>query len=175
MPPKRKRKTSFKKSKPAPEQGPWLIEVSYKSQRYDAAGTTLAKSIKDLDSKATLKPRVSQLYILDGTLAKGDAELAATELLEDPVLQTSEVQSVEKAGAGRVKTPVLDVWLKQGVTDVVAETVEQGLKDFNIEGVRARAGTRYAFPGLKETNLLKTIAKNLINPLIHEYQIQSPS
>ena len=79
------------------------------------------------------------------------------------------------ARAGRVKTPVLDVWLKHGVTDVVAETVEQSLKDFNIEGVRAQAGTRYAFPGLKETSLLKTIAKNLINPLIHEYDIQSPN
>jgi phosphoribosylformylglycinamidine (FGAM) synthase PurS component len=169
MTPKRKRRTSFKKSKPTPEQGPWLIEVAYKSQRYDAAGTALAKSIKDLDPKATLKPRVSQLYILDGTLSKKDAELAAAELLEDPVLQTSEVRPVKTAGNDKI--PAVDVWLKQGVTDVVAETIEQSLKDFNIEGVRARAGTRYAFPGLKETGLLKTIAKNLINPLIHEYRI----
>ena len=169
-----KRRVSFKRPKPAPETGPWLIEVAYKSQRYDPAGNALAKAIKDVDPKAVLKPRVSHLYILDETLSAKDAQLAAQELLEDPILQTSEIHSMEKARSARIKAPIVDVWLKPGVTDVVAETIQQGLKDFNIEGARARSGTRYAFPGLKNADILKTIAKNfLTNPLIHEYYIQS--
>jgi phosphoribosylformylglycinamidine (FGAM) synthase PurS component len=167
------KKSAARKQK-ASETGPWLIEVSYKSQRHDPAGAALAKAIKDLSPKGDMKPRVSHLYILEGMPARQDAQMTAEELLEDPILQTSEVQSVEKAKDARLKAPAIDVWFKPGVTDVVAETIEQGLKDFNIEGARARSGTRYSFPGLKDSGLLKTIAKNfLVNPLIHEYHLQS--
>jgi phosphoribosylformylglycinamidine (FGAM) synthase PurS component len=173
---KPKRRLSFKKAAQQPQTGPWLIEVAYRSQRYDPAGNALAKAIKDADAKAVLKPRVSHLYMLDANLNQKDAELAAREILEDPIIQTSEVFSLEKARAAKFKAPVVDVWLKPGVTDVVAETLQQGLKDFNIEDARARSGTRYSFPGLKDAEILKTIAKNfLMNPLIHEYYIQSPN
>ena len=168
-----KKRLSFKKAR-EPQAGPWLIEVAYKSQRYDSGGTALAKALKDADPAGALKPRVSHLYMLDANLTQKDAELAAREILEDPVIQTSEVFSLEKARSARPKAPAVDVWLKAGVTDVVAETLQQGLKDFNIEGAQARSGTRYSFPGLKDAETLKTVAKNfLTNPLIHEYYIQS--
>ena len=64
----------FKRPRKEAETAPWLIEVAYRSQRYDPAGSALAKSIRDLDPKAIRKPRVSQLYILNGALAKKDAE-----------------------------------------------------------------------------------------------------
>lgn len=166
------RKVKFgRDGKKAPE-GPWVIEVSYRSSRLDSSGRALKPALSEVLPGAKVEPRVSQLYLLEGPLKEAEARRIAVELLQDPVIQESEIELLPRLKEDRGKRCSVDVWLKDGVTDVVAQTVQAALKDLGFPGVRARAGTRYTFPGIKDPETLRGIAKKLLaNLLIHDTTI----
>ena len=145
--------------------GTWLIEVGYKKGISDPAGLGLEKDCKQAGIKGVKNVAVSQLYRLVGALTPEDRRRVADDLLTDPIIQESRDGALREA-----KATTVDVCFKAGVTDVVGETVMQGIHDLGLQGVtEVRTGLRYRFPGIKREELGRKVALTfLANPLIQD-------
>ena len=82
------------------------------------------------------------LYFVAGALSEADCERLRTELLSDPVTQTAAWRPARAPKAGG---PVIEVALRPGVTDPVAEQVVRAARMLGIAGVeRAATGVHAA-------------------------------
>src|ERR1041385_9135625 len=77
----------------------------------------------------------SDLYFIEGTLSPDDRKRLATELLSDSVAQTSEWRSSSSVLRPAKRSSVaLEVALRPGVTDPVAEQIVRCAKVLGIQG-----------------------------------------
>src|SRR3972149_1269360 len=102
---------------------------------------------------------VQDLYFIEGAVTPDRLERLAAELLGDLVAQTSEWRSVglpQKPGSSQrpgfsIDGRVVEVALRPGVTDPVAEQIVRCAKMLGIDGVeRAATGQRYIVQGRGE-------------------------
>lgn len=110
------------------------------------------------------------LYFIAGHLTDNDKQRLSTELLSDPVTQISHWQSQDHA-----QIQLIEIALRPGVTDPVAEQIVSGAHTLGIKNVeRAATGQRFiihSYPALK-TDELHTLAQRLLaNPVIHHYAL----
>lgn len=113
------------------------------------------------------------LYFIEGELSQPDLRRLATELLGDPVAQTSEWRSVASGGVASINGPVIETALRPGVTDPVAEQIIRAAHELGIRAVtRAATGSRYLVGGRLTTRDLHTLANRILaNPVIQRYAI----
>ena len=147
----------------------YIIEVSLKPQFVDHHGEHIRHDIAALGIKGVPKVRFHQLYRIEGDLGLKDINLIAEKLLIDPITESYELAS-EKA---EDKMPTIEVWLKQGVTDTVAESVAKAVRDLGIDArLELKTGQKYIFDGKIGPSQLKHAAeKMLANPIIQSYLI----
>jgi phosphoribosylformylglycinamidine synthase len=115
------------------------------------------------------------LYFIEGNVSSQDLERLAHELLSDPITQTAiwgRLDSIDQ----RDKTGqhVLEVALRPGVTDPVAEQIVRGAAELGIQGVeRAATGMRYVFNDseVDEADLHRLARRLLFNPVIQRYAL----
>ena len=69
--------------------GTWLIEVGYKDGVTDPTGLGLEKDCRHAGIKGVQQVAVSQLYRLVGALTPEERQRLASDLLTDPIIQTS--------------------------------------------------------------------------------------
>lgn len=110
------------------------------------------------------------LYFIEGHLTDNDKQRLSTELLSDPVTQISHWQSQDHS-----QIQLIEIALRPGVTDPVAEQIISGAHTLGIKNVeRAATGQRFIIhssPALK-TDELHTLAQRLLaNPVIHHYAL----
>jgi phosphoribosylformylglycinamidine synthase len=112
------------------------------------------------------------LYFVEGHLTEPDLKRLAAELLSDPVAQTSEWRSVESGGVVSINGQVIEVALRPGVTDPVADQIVRAANEIGIAVERAATGNRYAIRGRLSKRDLHTLAHRLLaNPVIHRYEL----
>ena len=112
------------------------------------------------------------LYFLEGDLSESDRERLAAELLCDPVAQTCSWRSGPTPAEPRALAGhVLEVALRPGVTDPVAEQIVRSARVLGVRGVeRAATGQRYLVRGdLGERDLQRLARGLLANPVIHRH------
>ncbi|HEY4687733.1 MAG TPA: phosphoribosylformylglycinamidine synthase subunit PurL [Anaerolineae bacterium] len=142
---------------------------------------------------------VQDLYFIEGAVTPDRLERLAAELLGDLVAQTSEWRSVglpQKPGSSQrpgfsIDGRVVEVALRPGVTDPVAEQIVRCAKMLGIDGVeRAATGQRYIVQvrgdrsrrrlasgrstsgDVSYENLLHTLARRLLaNDVIQRYAL----
>jgi phosphoribosylformylglycinamidine synthase II len=145
-----------------------VVRTTLKS---DPAADSLLADAHALGLKAVRKIERELLYFLEGKLTSAEREQLRAELLTDPVVQT---------GAWRdkpAKTPagafVVEVALRPGVTDPVAEEIVRCAHMLDIQGVqRAATGTRYIIRGALSPKQRTTLAKRLLaNDVIQRFTI----
>ena len=143
------------------------IEICLKNNLPDARGLGLVKDIADLGIKSVSNAKVTDIYYLDGRLTKPQLEIICRELLADPVTQEYQFDSLsdETKQAG---VHVIEVAYKAGVVDPVEETVMIGLRDLDIDGVKAvKTAKQYIIEGKLTKKQLDNISgKLLVNPII---------
>lgn len=119
--------------------------------------------------------RFSTVYSFEGELTAADARRIAGELLIDPVTESFVIEqggNPRSAKAGG-KTFHIEVWLKNGVTDTVAESVVKAVRDLGITvPLKVKTGQRYVFAGAASAADVRHVAERLlVNPMIQEYTL----
>jgi phosphoribosylformylglycinamidine (FGAM) synthase PurS component len=156
----------------------YIIEIHPKSSEFDPAARQVRTDLL-LHGVAPKEAVVEteRLYRIEGEFSASQIETIAYSLLVDPVVETSVIVDLNpknnKKKTLKKKGSTVDVWLKPGVTDPVGATVVKGLKDLGFKGaMEAFSATRYAFPKIKNEELLKKLARqSLANTLIHDIRI----
>lgn len=106
------------------------------------------------------------LYFIEGTLNENQLHIIAAELLSDPVAQIFQINS-------SVASQTIEIALRPGVTDPVAEQIVRGAHLLGVEvPIRAATGQRFVIHSkqpLTEIELDTLAHRLLANPVIHHY------
>ncbi len=118
------------------------------------------------------------LYFLQGSLDTKDLERLVKQVLHDPVTQWIEWQALPGASlpspAEWEDQEVIDVCLRPGVTDPVAEQILRAARTLGISGLSAvSSGQRFVVnkSGLTPEDLETLAARLLCNPVIQRYAL----
>jgi phosphoribosylformylglycinamidine synthase II len=88
--------------------------------------------------------RCHDLYFIEGQLSQADLHRLAVELLSDPVTQSYTYTCLTDQSAPAPSSSMVEVALRPGVTDPVAEQIVRGARQLGIAGVeRASTGLRF--------------------------------
>ena len=116
----------------------WRIEVSSRAGFADTRGQDVREDIEELGISTVESVHSAKVYLIEADFDADFAERVAGELLTDTVCQEYRIgRSVPPAGP--MRATVIEVHLKSGVTDPVAESVAGALADMgagNVETVR---------------------------------------
>ena len=120
---------------------------------------------------------VQDLYFIEGQLSQEMSQQLALNLLSDPVTQSvswtelsSERAELSRAEDGSV---VLEVALRPGVTDPVAEQLVRAAHELNLNGVhRAATGQRFLLDFDKSVSVRESVSESLAKSLLANNVIQ---
>ena len=112
-----------------------------------------------------------ELYFVQGELSEPEKKRLINELFSDPVVQSGHWQDQNITA----KNQVVEIALRPGVTDPVAEQIVRGAHLLGIKGVtRAATGQRFVIKSnqpLPEAELHILVKRLLANPVIHHYAL----
>ena len=121
------------------------------------------------------------LYLLCGTISEQQTQKLADQLLHDPVTQsvettvlnTPEINVEEKAPSS---SKIIEVALRPGVTDPVAEQILRSARILGITTINAAStGLRFVVKGQDlSDSLLKELAKRLLSNSVIQYYTLGP-
>ncbi len=124
--------------------------------------------------------QVQDLYFIEGQLSQPDSQQLALKLLSDPVTQS--VSWVELSSESAALSPpeddsvIVEVALRPGVTDPVAEQLVRAAHELNLMGVhRAATGQRFVLcfdENVDHISASQSLAKSLLaNNVIQHWTI----
>ncbi len=119
---------------------------------------------------------VQSLYFIEGQLSQEDLQQLALKLLMDPMTQSATwTEMPAPLSSPEADTVILEVSLRPGVTDPVAEQLVRAAHELNLHGVhRAATGQRFILRFAKSASqsVAEAIAKNLLaNNVIQHWTI----
>ncbi len=136
----------------------------------DAHALGLAKGMTIVEKLAC-----QDLYFIEGQVSESNLQRIALELLSDPITQTAEWgRLIFRQAESKTCSHTLEVALRPGVTDPVAEQIVRASGVLGIEGVqRVCTGQRYQVggKGITEETLHLLARRLLANPVIQRYAI----
>ena len=113
------------------------------------------------------------LYFIEGQLSQNDLQQLALKLLTDPVTQVAswdELPAVSEAPGSA--SQVIEVALRPGVTDPVAEQIRRAAHELGFSGVhRAATGLRFLIDGLADERARLLAKRLLANAVIQHWAI----
>jgi phosphoribosylformylglycinamidine synthase subunit PurSL len=121
--------------------------------------------------------QVQDLFFIEGQLSQEDSQQLALELLSDPVTQSvSWIELPSPLCQPEDDAVILEVALRPGVTDPVADQLLRAAHELNFNGVqRAATGQRFILCFAENTDpkaASQSIAKSLLaNPVIQHWTI----
>jgi phosphoribosylformylglycinamidine synthase subunit PurSL len=121
--------------------------------------------------------QVQDLFFIEGQLSQEDSQQLALKLLSDPVTQSvSWIELPSPLAMPQDDSVVLEVALRPGVTDPVAEQLVRAAHELNLHGVhRAATGQRFVLcfdEHADRTSASQSIAKSLLaNNVIQHWTI----
>ncbi len=139
----------------------------------DPRSTALLHDAHALGLPAVMAIRCFDLYFIQGQLAPDEIDLLSHRLLHDPV-----TQAIEVSRPGVAHPPpgerIIDVALRPGVTDPVAEQIVRAAHLLGVQGVQAASsGLRFVVSGpqLSEEDCHLLAGRLLANPVIQRYTL----
>ncbi len=120
---------------------------------------------------------VHDFYFIEGQLSQENCKQLALKLLTDPVTQSASWMEMPTPLSTPGPEPViLEVALRPGVTDPVAEQIVRAAHELGFDGVqRAATGQRFILnfnKAIDESAFANKLAKQLLaNPVIHHWTI----
>jgi len=174
----------------------YRVEVSTKPGFPDARGESLRGQTRALGLTGIETIAVSDLYFLEGNLDDAAASRLTETLLYDPVVEQAVIHRIDKnmihrRGAEDAEpkkdpprslrlsdesTCTIEVALRPGVTDSVAESLLAGARLIGVAGLaRAATGQRYVIAGRTSPAEASRLAEGLLaNVVIQTYTVDEP-
>jgi len=113
------------------------------------------------------------MYFVEGQLSPQEQEQLALSLLIDPVTQTAAWDELPADPATLATDPrLVEVALRPGVTDPVADEIVRAAHELGFDGVRrAATGFRYQLEGLHAVEAESLAQRLLANPVIQHWTL----
>jgi len=140
----------------------WRFEVFNRSDFSDVHGKSVLEDIRELGISSVQAVQSAKVFLIEADFDKNFAERVAQELLADPVC---EEYYIGRSGppAGLAKATLIEVHLKSGVTDPVAESVMAAVADMGVKADNVRTARKYVLLGEITQSQTDTIAKKLLS------------
>ncbi len=139
----------------------WRFEVFNKSGFPDVQGTSALADIRELGMSTVQAVQFAKVYLIEGEFDKDFSERLGQELLADPVCEEYYIGR-SGAPAGLAKATLIEVHLKSGVTDPVAESVTSAMIDMGVKPSSVRTARKYVLLGELGSRQIDTIAKKIL-------------
>ena len=139
----------------------WRVEVFNRSGFSDVHGKSVLEDIQELGINSVQAVQSAKVFLIEADFDKDFADHLARELLADPVC---EEYYVGRSGppAGLAKATLIEVHLKSGVTDPVAESVMAAVADMGVKAHNVRTARKYVLLGEITQRQTETIAKKIL-------------
>jgi phosphoribosylformylglycinamidine synthase len=139
----------------------WRFEVFNRSDFSDVHGDGVLDDIRELGITSIEAVQSAKVFLINGDFDAAFAERIATELLTDPVCEEYHLGR-SGAPAGLARATLIEVHLKSGVTDPVAESVMTAITDMGGGTVQVRTARKYLLLGEARRSEIDTIAKRIL-------------
>ncbi len=146
----------------------WRFEVTNKTGFKDVHGDGVLSDIRQLGIGDVHAVQSEKVYLIEGDFERDFAERVARELLTDMVCEEYHIGR-SKAPVGPGTANIIEVHLKSGVTDPVAESVRSALGDMGASAGHVRTARKYVIVGEIGRKQLESIASRILaNDCIEE-------
>src|SRR3954447_19103625 len=112
----------------------------------DATGESVRQQIRDLGFEVG-PIATSRIFLLDTDAAAEQVVRIASELLADVVVESAEVVERSSNHADSAGVSRIEVHLKPGVMDPVADSTEMAIRDMGLNVREVRTGRAYLIDG----------------------------
>src|SRR5678815_3806374 len=96
----------------------------------DRTGESVRQQILELNSNDVGSVATSRVYLIDTDAPREEVERVAFDLLADPIVERARIVSSDTNGTEGSR---IEVHLKPGVMDPVADSTEMALRDAGLE------------------------------------------
>ena len=139
----------------------WRFEVFNRAGFADVQGNSVLEDIRELGIRSVEAVQSAKVFLIEADFNKGFAERLAKELLTDTVCEDYYIGR-SGAPAGLAKATLIEVHLKSGVTDPVAESVMAAIADMGVAANNVRTARKYILLGDISRSQTNTIAKKIL-------------
>ena len=139
----------------------WRFEVFNKPGFSDVHGQRVLEDVAELGIQSVQAVQSAKVFLIEADFDKAFAERVAQALLSDPVC---EEYYIGRSGppAGLARATLIEVHLKSGVTDPVAESVMAAVTDMGANADNVRTARKYLVLGEVSRKETHTIATKLL-------------
>ena len=157
----------------------WRFEITPKAGFADVHGKGVLEDIRQLGITTVEAVHATRVYLIEAEFEQAFAERVGRELLADMVCQDYTIgrRSMETNG----QATLIEVHLKSGVTDPVAESVLAALKDMGAADVASvRTARKFVLVGpitdsQRDTLARRILANDCIEEVIYGADAEPPS
>ncbi len=147
----------------------FCVEIHPRSEATAGGDPTLLHALRDAGLSAATGVWVIRLYSLDGDLNAAAVETVASRLLVDPVTERAVIRAEGAAAADPAGALTIEVHLRPGVMDPVAETTCGELRAAGVRVDAVRTARRYVVRGAFSSQALRVAAARVLaNDCIEE-------
>ncbi len=139
----------------------WRFEIFNRIDLPDVKGQEVLESIKELGIRSVDRVKSERVFLIDGDFNKEFAIKIAEELLTDPVSEQFYIGR-QKVSDIKGKTTLIEVHLKSGVTDPVADSVTMAIEDMGKKADHVRTAKKYVLFGDVDQQQTDTIIKKIL-------------
>lgn len=139
----------------------WRFEVFNRPGFSDVHGNGVLEDIRELGITTIEAVQSAKVFLIEADFDQAFAHRLAKELLSDPVCEEYYIGR-SSAPAGLARATLIEVHLKSGVTDPVAESVTTAISDMGASGAHVRTARKYVLLGEIRPAQIETIAKRVL-------------
>jgi phosphoribosylformylglycinamidine synthase len=140
----------------------WRIEITSRKGFPDIYGKAMLNNIRELAITSVENVFFARVYLIEADFDEAFAGRVAWELLADPVCQDYFIGR-SSVPVGPARATLVEVHLKSGVTDPVAESVLAALKDMGAANVQSvRTARKYVLLGNIRPDEIQTISRRAL-------------
>lgn len=139
----------------------WRFEIFNRSGSPDVHGDNILEEIREIGIDTIQAVQSARVFLLEADFDDSFAKRLAEELLTDNVCQQYYIGR-SRPPAGLAKATLIEVHLKSGVTDPVAESVAAAIADMGKTVKNVRTARKYILLGQLNGNQINTISKKVL-------------
>jgi phosphoribosylformylglycinamidine synthase II len=134
------------------------VRTRAKQGEIDRAGDAVRREIAELGT-AVGPIATWRIFLLDTPASRQDVARVASELLADPVVEEAKAIEAHIADPGKSR---IEIHLKPGVMDPVADSTEMAIRDMGLSIREVRTGRAFVIDGVVDRSELQRIAGRVL-------------